>query len=164
MHTKLSDQNSTDSLCLCTCHRLLLAICEAALWDTRAYPVGFDSASASDFAGIQVCFDIQVLVPVLHHRMLTVGQNKVSFFGLIVASLPADRTARPLLCATDNHSIPLVSMLTLPYHFLAAAGHEAVCSVLVFITELGSNSRSLGGKRVVLADSSVGTERTFPAC
>lgn len=98
--------------------------------------------------------------------MLTVGQNRVSFFGLTVASLPADRTARPLLCLTDNHRIPIVSTLTLPYNFLAAADHEAVCSVLkvVLITELGSNSRSLGGKRVVLPDSSVGTERTVPAC
>ena len=128
------------------------------------YPVGHFIASASDFAGIQTSLVVQVFIPVLLHWMLAVCQKRVLLFGVgSVASVVADRASFSAACATVDRSLPLMSMLTIPYHNLAAADCVVTSSAWIFVAELGSYGGVFSGKRVVLTDISVGTEGTTSA-
>ena len=125
------------------------------------YPVCLFLASASDFPGIQAYLGIQLPVPILQHWVLAVCQKRMLVFWLgSAASSEADRASGFATCAIPDRSLPLMLMLTFPYHNLAAADCVVVSSAWVLVAELGSNSEVIYGKRVVLTDSFVGTEGT----
>lgn len=127
---------------------------------TQADPVGFDAALACDLAWVQACLVIQVPVPPLHHWVITVCQDRVLLTRLLVALCSTDRAARFPARAVVNLGIPFMPMLTNPGHSRTAASHIIMCSARVLVTELSSNSRVFGGKRVMLTKSFVGAVRT----
>ena len=136
-------------------------VCDSGLPSVRLFPgttvadpVGFDAAPAGDLAGIQACLVIQLPVPVLLHAVLAFCYDRMTLLRLLAVLCSTDRAAAFLACATVDLRIPLMPMLTLPNHRITAASYVVVCSAWVLATELSRNSRSLGGKGVVLLTKS----------
>ena len=89
---------------------------------------------------------VELPVPLLHHWMLTVCQDRLSYLGLCcLGKIEAVWTASFMsACTIFDSSFPCVLMLTLPRHNLVTAEHVVMCSALVLVTQLGSNGRGFG--------------------